>query len=78
MSKQPNARRERAKRPALSVSSPQYPSGTVRARRWRGQGDVRAYRPAAGWTATADLIDIHPISSRPLSKSEWWIVETKS
>lgn len=77
MSKQTNVRVERAQHPVSSVSPPQYPSGTVRARRWRGQGDVRAYRPPAGWTATADLIDMHPISSRPLPKSEWWIFETK-
>ncbi len=28
-----------------------YASGTVRARRWHGDGDVRGYRPPCGWTA---------------------------
>ncbi|WP_321855514.1 hypothetical protein [Paraburkholderia tropica] len=51
--------------------------GTVRTRRWRGEGDVRAYRPSHGWTACADLTDIHPISGQPLPRSAWWIIETK-
>jgi hypothetical protein len=46
-------------------------------RRWHGHSDVRAYSPPAGWTAIADLLDIHPISGRPLPASEWWIVETR-
>ncbi|EIY2605994.1 TPA: hypothetical protein L3665_006673 [Pseudomonas aeruginosa] len=32
---------------------------------------------SAGWTACADLIDIHPISGQPLPRSVWWIIETK-
>ncbi len=39
-----------------------YASGTVRARRWHGEDDVRGYCPPRGWTARADLTDIHPIS----------------
>ncbi|EPZ5608542.1 hypothetical protein ACXPDX_004088, partial [Pseudomonas aeruginosa] len=39
-----------------------YAPGTVRARRWHGDGDVRGYRPPSGWTACADLTDIHPIT----------------
>ena len=35
--------------------------GTVRARRWHGDGDVRGYRLPSGWTARA----------------AWWIIETK-
>ena len=31
-----------------------YAPGTVRARRWHGDGDVRGYRPPPGWTARAD------------------------
>ncbi|HBO2666777.1 TPA: hypothetical protein L4I37_006088, partial [Pseudomonas aeruginosa] len=41
-----------------------YAAGTVRARRWNGDGDVRGYRPPSGWTACADLTDIHPITGR--------------
>jgi hypothetical protein len=51
--------------------------GTVRARRWHGDGDVRGYRPPAGWTARADLTDIHPITGRALARAVWWIIETK-
>ena len=54
-----------------------YSPGTVRARRWHGDGDVRDYRPPRGWTATADLTDIHPISGKPLPHAVWWIIETK-
>jgi hypothetical protein len=52
-------------------------AGTVRARRWHGNGDVRGYRPPSGWTARADLTDIHPITSRTLQRAVWWIIETK-
>jgi len=55
-----------------------YPAGTVRARRWRGHGDIRCYRAPRGWTARADLTDIHPITGRPLRDSVWWIVERKT
>lgn len=34
--------------------------GAVRARRWHGEGDLRGYLPPSGWTARADLTDIHP------------------
>jgi hypothetical protein len=54
-----------------------YAPGTVRARRWHGDGDVRGYRPPSGWTAHADLTDIHPITGRALPRTVWWIVETK-
>ena len=42
-----------------------YAPGTVRARRWHGDGDVRGYRPPSGWTAHADLTDIHPSRAAP-------------
>ncbi len=38
-----------------------YAPGTVRARRWHGEGDVRGYRPPPGWTARADLTDEHEL-----------------
>lgn len=77
MSMQADATRARAAHHESSVSRPLYPPGTVRMRRWRGQGDVRGYRPPAGWIAAADLVDVHPVTHQPLSKSEWWIVETR-
>jgi len=54
-----------------------YPSGIIRARCWRGDGDVRGYRPPHGWTACAELTDIHPITGHALPRSTWWIIETK-
>jgi ParB family chromosome partitioning protein len=54
-----------------------YAPGTVRARRWHGEGDVRGYRPPRGWTARADLTDFHPITGRALPRAVWWIIETK-
>jgi hypothetical protein len=30
-----------------------------------------------GWTARADLTDIHPITGRALPRAVWWIIETK-
>ena len=55
-----------------------YAPGTVRMRRWHGQGDVRGYRPPRGWTARAELTDRHPITGRALPCAQWWIVETKA
>ncbi|ENG6263609.1 hypothetical protein ABU631_004218, partial [Pseudomonas aeruginosa] len=43
-------------RPRMAAT---YAPGTVRARRWHGEGDVRGYRPPPGWTACADLTDLH-------------------
>jgi len=54
-----------------------YAPGTVRARRWHGAGDVRGYRPPSGWTACADLTDIHPITGRALPRAVRWLIETK-
>lgn len=54
-----------------------YAPGTVRARQWHGDGDVRGYRPPSGWTARADITDIHPITGRALARAVWWIIETK-
>ena len=54
-----------------------YAPGTVRARRWRGDGDVRGSRPPVGWMARADLTDIHPITGRALPRAVWWIIEMK-
>lgn len=54
-----------------------YAPGTVRARRWHGEGDVRDYRPPRGWTARAELTDIHPITGHALPRAVRWIIETK-
>lgn len=45
----------------------------MKAGRYIGQHDVRCYRPPLGYNATADLIDIHPITGEQLSQSEWWL-----
>lgn len=46
-----------------------YAPGTVRARRWQGECDVRGYRPPPGWMARAELTDIHPITGCALARS---------
>ena len=46
--------------------------GTIRARRWHGDSDVRGYRPPRGWTARADLTDLHPITGRALPRAVWY------
>lgn len=61
-------------RPRMAAT---YAPGTVRARRWHGEGDVRGYRPPPGWTACANLTDLHPITGRALPRAVWWIIETK-
>ncbi|PXZ85190.1 hypothetical protein [Pseudomonas aeruginosa] len=45
--------------------------------RWHGDGDVRGYRPPLGWSACADLTDIHPITGHALPRAVWWLIETK-
>lgn len=64
-----------ANRPRMAAT---YASGTVRARRWHGDGDVRGYRPPRGWTARADLTDLHPLTGRALPRAVWWIIETRN
>jgi hypothetical protein len=49
-------------RPRMAAT---YAPGTVRARRWHGEGDVRGYRPPRGWTARADLTDFTPSRAAP-------------
>ena len=46
-----------------------YPPGTERWRRHDGEGDVRGYRPRRGWKAGAELLDVHPVTGRPLADS---------
>lgn len=45
----------------------------MKAGRYIGQQDVRGYRPPRGYNASADLIDIHPMTGERLLQSEWWI-----
>lgn len=61
-------------RPRMAAT---YAAGTVCARRWHGDGDVRGYRPPRGWTARTDLTDLHPITGRALPHAVWWLIETK-
>lgn len=53
-----------------------YERGAVRWKRFTGDGDVRCYRPAKGWSARAEQLDLHPITERELERSQWWIRET--
>jgi hypothetical protein len=55
-----------------------YKAGSVRWFRHDGDHDVRSHRSPNGWDAHADLIDHHPITGKPLRRSEWWIRETFS
>lgn len=55
----------------------QYTNGTTRWRRFNGRGDVRAYRAPKGWSASAELIEHHPVSGEFFSRSDWWIKEVK-
>ena len=52
-----------------TIDTTSYAPGTVRARRWHGDGDVRGYRPPSGWTARADLTDIHLITGCALQRA---------
>ncbi|GAA5235266.1 hypothetical protein GCM10025795_35310 [Verticiella sediminum] len=49
----------------------------MRPPRWHGDGDVRGYRPPSGWSARADLTDIHPITGHALPCAVRWLIETK-
>lgn len=47
--------------------------------RWPGSGDVRGHKPPKGWSAVADLIEIHPQTGAPLrGGSQWWIFERQT
>ena len=60
---------------AKFCGSPRCAIGTRRARAWRGRGDVRGYRPARGWIASGELVDVHPITGKALRASQWWVFE---
>jgi hypothetical protein len=53
-----------------------YAVGCVRAKRWRGEGDVRGCPGRRGWSLEAVLTDVHPISGHRLRSAQWWIVES--
>lgn len=53
-----------------------YEENAVRWFKWHGKGDVRGHRPTHGWEAAADLLDVHPITGKPLPRPQWWIRET--
>jgi hypothetical protein len=48
----------------------------VKAGRYIGEQDVRCYRPPLGYSATAELIEVHPWTKEVFSKSQWWIFLT--
>ncbi len=45
----------------------------MKAGRYIGRQDVRCYRPPSGYNATADLVDIHPMTGERLPQSEGWL-----
>ena len=45
-------------RPRMAAT---YAPGTVRARRWHGEGDVRGYRPPSGWCGCWYQLDTVPV-----------------
>lgn len=47
-----------------------------KAGRYIGQDDVRCFRPPKGYSATAELIEYHPLTQKPLNQSEWWVFLT--
>ena len=53
-----------------------YTIGSMRWKRFTGDGDVRAYRAKKGWWVTAHMLDYHPTTDRHLPTSQWWICET--
>jgi len=56
-----------------------YLPGTERWRRHDGHGDVRGYRPRRGWRSFAELLDVHPVTGRPLADPpQWWFREVLS
>ncbi|MBK8357479.1 MAG: hypothetical protein IPL15_00085 [Comamonadaceae bacterium] len=46
-----------------------YEDGTTRWRRFNGRGDVHACHAPRGWQASADLIDVHPVTGKYLGVS---------
>lgn len=52
-----------------------YKLGAVRAKKYTGKGDVRAYRAPKGWEAEAAVVDRNPITGTQLKTSQWWIIE---
>lgn len=55
----------------------QYPKGTVRWRIFGGDYDIRGYPAPKGWSASAHMLDYHPLTNRPLNELTWWIKEVK-
>ena len=49
----------------------------TRCGKWCGHDDVRGFRPIPdGYTASADLIEQHPVTGESMKCSEWWIFLT--
>ena len=49
----------------------------TKAGKYIGNDDIRSYKPPAGYTSQADLIETHPATGEALENSEWWIFLTK-
>ncbi len=48
----------------------------IKAGHYIGQSDVRCYQPPPGYSATAQMIDNHPLTQQRFQQSQWWIVLT--
>ena len=53
-----------------------YAAGTVRARRWNGDGDVRGYRPPRAGRPAPTSPTFTPSRAAPC-RAVWWLIETK-
>lgn len=49
----------------------------VKVGEWHGLGDVRGYQPPADCRAFADLLDAHPVTSKPFRESRWFVFIAK-
>lgn len=50
-----------------------YEVGAVRWKRHDGNGDVRSSKVPAGWSASASILDDHPVTGKPLKYPQWWL-----
>lgn len=42
----------------------------------KANGDIRSYQLRGYWL-TADLLDVHPVTGKQLSRSEWFMFKSK-
>lgn len=49
----------------------------TRCGRYIGSGDVRGYRPIPeGYSCTAELLDVSPVTGEQETTSKWWVFLT--